>query len=140
MREWICKVTPAGHLPGKERLAIDDCIRGLGGKQIVVKVAQYAKPRSNPQNRYYWGVVIPAITEMFVDAGNYVDHQDVHEFLKLRVGKLAQVFVTKDGEVMKGLGSTAKMTTVKFEEYLTKVRAFAAEYGVQIAEPNEEVA
>ena len=47
--------------------------------------------------------------------------------------------VTPDGEVLKGLGSTAKLSTLEFEIYMEKCRAFAAEHGVAIPLPNEEV-
>ena len=114
-------------------------MRSLAGKRVTIKLSLYRKRRSNNQNAYYWSVIIPAITAMFREYGNNVDGDDVHEFLKLRVGKLAQVFVTPDGEVMKGLGSTTKLSTMEFEVYLEKCRAFAAEHGVAIGLPNEEV-
>lgn len=136
-KTWDFKVTPAGHLPGQVHRELDDLIRGMAGKRMTLKLAPYKKRRSLNQNAYYFGVVIPAITKMFREHGNNVDNDDCHEFLKLRVGKLAQVFVTPEGEVMKGLGSTAKLSTIEFEAYMTKCRAFAAEYGVIIKEPNE---
>ncbi len=139
MKEFTCQITPNGHLPGKERLAFDDLIRSLAGKKVTVRVALYQKKRSNRENRYYWGCVIPLVTQFFRDAGNMVDGDDTHDFLKLRVGKLAQNIVTPDGEVVKTLGSTAKLSTVEFEAYMLRIRAWAAEYGLQIPEPNEEI-
>ncbi len=137
-REWSCLVSAAGRLPGQVHREFDDLVRSLAGKRVTIKLSLYRKKRSSNQNRYYFGVVVKAITEMFRDQGNNVDADDVHEFLKLRVGKLAQVFVTPDGEVLKGLGSTAKLSTQEFEVYMTKCRAFAAEHGVMIPEPNEK--
>jgi hypothetical protein len=137
MKELSFAVTPAGHMPGNEHRQFDDCIRSMAGKRVVVTVKEYKKKRSNPQNRYYFGCVIPLVTKFFRDAGNMVDGDDVHNYLKLRVGKLAQIFVTPDGEVIKSLGSTAKLSTIEFEVYMTNIRAWAAEYGLQIPEPNE---
>ncbi len=137
MREWVCQVSNAGHLPGNTRRELDDLIRGLAGKRIRLKLALYQKKRSSNQNAFYWGVVIPAVTRMFREAGNMVDEEDTHNFLKLRVGKLAQIIVTPDGEVVKSLGSTVKLSTMEFEDYLTKIRAWAAEWGCVIPMPNE---
>ena len=116
-----------------------DAISKLDGKRLVLTLKEQKRLRSSNQNRYYWGVVIPPIVRMFREYGNMVDSQDVHEFLKLKVGKLAMNIVTPDGEVVKSLGSTAKLDTQEMEVYLERVRAFAAEYGVAIPLPNEVV-
>jgi len=49
------------------------------------------------------------------------------------------VFVSPDGEVMKSLGSTTKLSTQEFEVYMENVRAWAAEYGCEIPLPNEDL-
>jgi hypothetical protein len=136
--EWICQVSPAGHLPGQVRRELDDLVRALAGKRIRIKLALYRKQRSTNQNAYLWGVVYPPIVAMFREAGNGVDAEDIHSYLKEHVGKLKQVFVTPDGEVLTGPGSTAKLSTVEMEVYLEKVRAWAAEHGVGIPLPNEQ--
>lgn len=128
-----------GKLPVAVRQRVVATIRQFEGKRIVVTVKEQKKTRSGQQNRYYWSVVVGAVTEMFRDAGNYVDAEDVHDFLKLRVGKLSQVFVSPDGEVLKSLGSTTKLSTQEFEVYLEKIRAWAAGFGVMIPLPHEEV-
>lgn len=114
-----------------------DAIAKMDGKRLILTLKEQKRRRSLNQNSYYWGVVIPPIVRMFREHGNMVDGQDVHEFLKLRVGKLAMNIVTPDGEVVKSLGSTAKLTTMEMEVYLERVRAFAAEYGVAIPLPGE---
>lgn len=42
----------------------------FAGKRVEVTVKQKAKWRSSPQNRYYWGCLIPAVLDALVDAGN----------------------------------------------------------------------
>ncbi len=134
-REWTCTVSNAGHLPGQVRREFDDLIRSLAGKKVVIKVGMYRKKRSLNQNAFYHGVVVPAVTKMFRAAGNYVDEEDVHTFLKMKVGKLSRVIVTPDGEVVKSLGSTTRLSTIEFEEYLTMIRAWAAQWGCEIPMP-----
>jgi hypothetical protein len=128
-----------GRIPSLvwERLA--GAVSRLPGKRFIITLKEQKRKRSVNQNAYYWGVVVAAITQMFRDAGNYVDGEDVHEFLKLRVAKLSRMIVTPDGEVHKSLGSTTKLSTMEFEVYLERVRAWAAEYGCIIPLPNEQV-
>lgn len=138
-REFIAQVSGAGLLPGKTSREIADLIRSMPGKRVRIRVGLYRKKRSSHQNAYYWGVVVPLVTGMFRDAGNYCDEEDVHAFLKLRVGKLSQVIVTPDGEVVKTLGSTARLTTTEFSAYVEMIRAWAAEFGLSIPLPWESV-
>lgn len=107
------------------------------GKRLVLVLKEQKRRRSLNQNSFYWGVVVPAVTGMFREHGNYYDDNDVHEFLKLRVGKLAQNMLMPDGKVVKSLGSTTKLTTQEFEVYVEKIRAWAAGYGLAIPLPNE---
>lgn len=116
-----------------------DAIYRAGDKRLVLTLKEQKAKRSNAQNAYYFGVVVKTVTAFFREHGNYVDELDVHEFLKLRVGKLGQVFVMPDGEVQKGIGSTAKLTKSEFMDYIAKIQAWAAEYGCIIPNPNEVI-
>jgi hypothetical protein len=139
-REWIAQVTPAGHLPGHVRRELDDLVRSLAGKRVVVKLWLYQKQRSSNQNRYMFGVVVKMITDAFREAGNNVDAEDVFAFLKMEVWKITQVFVTPDGEVLKGLGSSRHWTTQEMEARLEQARAWAAQtLGIGIPLPHEEI-
>lgn len=133
--EWTFQVNPTVSVPEQ----VWEALRKMVGKRVTLSLKQYRKTRSTPQNAYYWGVVIPAILAMFRESGNDADAEDVHEFLKMRVGKLAQAYVLPGDKVQRALGSTRKLTTMEFEVYLIKCRAFAAEYGVMIPEPHEEI-
>ncbi|OWK34649.1 recombination protein NinB [Fimbriiglobus ruber] len=128
-----------GRIPSSVWERLGDTVSRLPGKRFVITLKEVKRKRSVSQNAYYWGVVIAEITKMFRDHGNYVDGEDVHEFLKLRVAKLSRMIVTPDGEVHKSLGSTTKLSTMEFEVYLERVRAWAAEYGCIIPLPNEQV-
>lgn len=124
--EFVASVVD-GRLPDRDARRIGEAIRKLDGKRVVVTVAEAKKTRSGQQNRYYWGVVVKLITDTFRDAGNMVNAEDVHDFLKAHVGKLAQVLVTADGEVFRAPGSTTKLTTAEFSDYVEAVRAWAKE-------------
>lgn len=126
-----------GKLPAALWERINGVLRRLEGKTVIISIREQKRRRSNNQNSYYWGVVVELVTQMFRDAGNYADPEDVHDFLKLRVGKLSQVLVMPGGEVVKSLGSTAKLSTTEFELYMDRIRAWAADFGLVIPLPNE---
>jgi len=104
------------------------------GKDVCVSITRGRK-RSSPQNNYYWGVVIPLAWQGLVDLGNDCDEEDVHEYLKERFGKRK---VMQDYTIAE---STTKMTTLEFEEYLERIKRFAAvDLCVNIPDPNYEAA
>jgi transposase len=113
-------------------------IARMEGKRIRVAVSEVKRRRSVNQNAYMWGVVIQMITDVFRDAGNMVDKDDVFDFLKAEVWKLKQVYVTPDGEVLRGPGSTRHWSTHEMESKLEEARAWAAAVmGLSIPLPNE---
>lgn len=130
---------PDGRIPPVILHRLIEAVGKLPGKRFMLTLKEQKRKRSLNQNNYYWGVVVPAVTGMFREHGNYYDDNDVHEFLKLRVGKLAQNMLMPDGEVVKSLGSTAKLTTQEFEVYMERIRAWAAEYGLAVPLPNETI-
>ncbi len=138
MAEVTCKVS-SGSLSESDLQSLAVAIKAYDGKFVTITVRERKRRRSTDANRYYWGVVVPAVTAMFRDAGNNVDDDDVHLFLKLRVGKLSQNIVTPDGEVIKSIRSTKNLTTSEFQDYLAKIMAWAAELGCEIPLPHEHI-
>lgn len=127
-----------GHISEGCRKSIAAALKSLEGKFTKITIEEKKKNRSLSQNAFYWGVVIPAIVNMFNEYGNNVDAEQVHEFLKAEVGKLNQKVILPDGEIKTISGSSAILQTLEFEEYLTKIRAWAAEWGVLLPFPNEQ--
>jgi len=98
----------------------------LEGKPVEVTVKTQTKKRSSSQNRYYWGVVIPLISE---STGYTLD--EAHEAIKLK-------FLRIHGDKLDSVGSTKKLSTKEFEDTMEEIRAFAInELSVYIPEPNE---
>lgn len=139
MNSFTCTVA-GGRLPEQTSIKVASVIRSLEGKQITISVQEHKRKRSNQANAYLWGVVYPAMVAAFREHGNMVDSEDVHLFCKLHVAKLKQVIVTPDGEILHSVGSTAKLTTTEFMDYVTAVKAWAKEVlGIDVPEPNEAI-
>jgi hypothetical protein len=94
-----------------------------GEVEIIIRSPR--KKRSNDQNEYYWGVVL----KLIADQTGHTD-EEVHEHLKWR-------FLRKHGR-LETVKSTTKLSTIEFEEYLSKVRQFASgELNIYVPLPNE---
>lgn len=106
----------------------------------MVKITNKNK-RSNNQNAYYHGVVLPIILQGLKEVGyNEVKTvNDAHEVLKYLFLK-KQIPNVNTGEVITTLGSTARLTTIEFMEFIEQIQQWAAEYlNVQILAPNEQL-
>ena len=103
-----------------------DYLKSLGEKSVEIIVRKIIRIRSNNQNRYYWGVVVP----LLVNATGYTT-EEMHEALKM-------LFLKDLTRKIPTLRSTADLTTTEFEDYLGKVRMWAAqELSCVIPDPNE---
>lgn len=103
-------------------------LRSFEGKPVAISVknAPKTKPRSLEQNAYYWGVVLPLIGQ----TTGYLP-EEVHEALKWK-------FLRQQGAKLDRIISTTALDTIDFEQYLEKVRLWAAqELQIVIPLPNE---
>lgn len=85
------------------------------------------KRRTIQENRYYWGVVIPLVFEGLRDAGfeKIIDKDDAHSVCK----SLFLKEVEEHGEIrIEKAGSTKKLTTNQFEDYLQNITIWAYDY------------
>lgn len=114
-----------------QKKIISSALRKREGQEVRLTIGQRTKERSNAQNRYMWGVVYTMIA---AETGHSTE--EIHEFMKSML--LPRCFVkisTKEQEITK---STSTLSTYEMEEYLEKVRAFAAsELNLQIPLPHE---
>jgi hypothetical protein len=101
-------------------------LRSLEGKEIQVVVGTVKKNRSNNENRYYWGVVIKILSE---HTGYSTD--EMHDALRM-------LFLIEREKQIPSIKSTATLSTVEFEHYLSQIRLWAStEMNCYIPEPNE---
>lgn len=135
--EYTCRVTPDGRLPGATRQALAGILSGLAGKQVQVRVKPFKKKRSQPQNAFYFGVVVPLVRQMFTDAGNSISLDETHEFIKEHVWKHLKQVTLPDGEVMEVPDTSTNLCTMDWEVNIEKTRAWAAQFGLEIPFPNE---
>ena len=132
-------ITPItnGNVSEPARKAIKQVLRNFEGKTVRIEISQNRKKRSCKQNAFYFGVVLPIVSRMFNESGNDANQETIHTFLKGNIGGMKKAIVSPDGEVLWQVESSVKMSTADFEEWLEKIRAWAAPFGVEIPFPNE---
>lgn len=128
------------------------------GERLKITIEKVYKKRSNSQNRYYWGVVVPLVKDGLYEVG-YVEvetmtNEDIHEYLKnlcftedmkaeIRELSGSEFTLTskETGEIMPvDILTTTKLTTTLYMVYLENIKRFAAEYlGVSIPDPGEQI-
>ncbi len=88
--------------------------------------------RSQAQNKYYWGVIVPTLASEF---GYFKD--EMHELLRKKfLGYTKENPLT--GEMEMFAMSTTKLSTAEMEIYLENIRTWAlSEFSVYLPLPNE---
>ena len=104
------------------------------GTRFDIIIRKHNSKRSDDQNRYYWGTVIPIIADYF----GYDSAEDCHEDLKMKFNPVESKL--QPGKIIGG--STAKMDTVEFysdeSSYVSRICRWAAvEYGLYIPPPKK---
>ena len=137
-----------GRINDTGRLVIDKYDRPMflnliskeRNKEVVVRVVLSGKIRSNEQNRYYHGVVVPLIQSAMVETtGEVLTREEVHQFLKMQCNWREHVNAST-GVCLKVPHTTTDLSTVEFEDYMERCRMFAAEYlDTVIPLPNEQL-
>ena len=108
------------------RTDVDKYISSLIGQRVEVIIRKPKTSRSTLQNNYYWGVVV----ELLSNELSY-DQDEMHEILKYK-------FLQSNAMGMPYIKSTTRLSTGEFEEYLSKIKRWAAEFlNIVVPDPIE---
>lgn len=124
----------------RNKAKILQAIKSFDGKEIEIIIKRKRKSRSNPQNAYYFGVIIPITQRAINDEwGEIWSIQKTHEFLKNMF--LYEERTNHDtSEIIKIPKSTTENSTLEQEMYHTQIRNFLLEwFNVDIPLPNEHI-
>jgi len=129
-------VDDGGKMQIHGRISFVEDVRHFTGKAIEIIVRVQGR-RSNIQNAYYWAGIIPIIQRGMKDMGVVISKEQTHDLLKYKF--LLIEYVTGDGEVIKSIGSTRKLSKEEFAEYIDEISRWAQEYlNITIPQPNEQ--
>lgn len=125
-----------GKLFIRNRREFDQALTQMrDGLQVEIAVTRLRATRSPQANAYYWGVVLQALSD---HTGYTVD--ELHDICKAKCLPKKLAVNNGNGEVVGEFilgGSTRKLDTTEFYEYVERVRQWAAELDCYIPDPNE---
>lgn len=124
-----------GRLNLTERDKFTAALGGWRDGAVKLVVTYLYGKRSNPQNAYYWAVVVPLIREgMEESMGESITDEEVHEWLKQQFNP--RPIRTTNGHTFTLPGDTKSLDTAEFAAYLERCRQFAADtLGIDIPDP-----
>lgn len=111
--------------------------KSLKNGRYLAEINSYNK-RSNQQNRYYFGLVVPMIQKSINDLGHDFTKEEIHEWLKDKFN-LKEVVNFNTGEYDYIPQSTTRLNKSDFSEYVDKIQRFAAEFlTLEIPDPGTQ--
>lgn len=136
----LISVPTEGEISLFKKKEIGLALNEFRGKNCIVTIERKYNQRSNNQNRFFHGVVIPIIQQGLIDAGWNEAKSEAwtKEFVKDRVLK-KEFYNEKTGEVTIIPGKTSELTTVEFNDMIAEIQMWAAEYlGIEIPDPETQ--
>ena len=125
----------------RNRNLVLNAIKSFNDKDVVITFTKPKKSRSNSQNSFYWGVVLPLIQKGLLDAtGELRSNDNIHYNILLPLFAPTNEIINIDtGECINERLTSSEMTTTQFCEYIIEIQKWAAEFlGIDIPSPNEE--
>jgi len=130
----------------RNRKTLTDAIQAFEGKEVLITIERKRSKRSNEQNRYYWGLVIPLIQDRLNELGHRYTKDQTHENLKMWMADyapdvmLTEITLPDTGQTLTSVKSTTELTTSGFMEYKAAIQQWAVEMlGLDIPDPEEQL-
>ena len=124
----------------RNRNIVLDAINSFEGKDLLITFEKLIKKRSNNQNAYYWGVLIPILQNCFREHwGEIWSKEKAHDFCKMQFNFIERINEST-GEIVRVPKSTTENTTTAQEELHSEIRNFIFEwFDVNVPLPNEGI-
>lgn len=124
----------------RNRNIVLEAIKSFEGKEVLITLEKVTKQRSNSQNAYYWGVLIPILLNCIKESwGEIWSKEKTHDFCKMQFNFIERINEST-GEIVRVPKSTTENTTTAQEELHSEIRNFIFEwFNVQVPLPNESI-
>jgi hypothetical protein len=107
------------------------------GKRIEITLRRYSDRRTNPQNRFYWGVLLPMIANYARELGEDVTKEEWHEYY-VQKGYFGWEAKIINGEEVRLPRRSPEALTIDFNEVFQRLQREWAQRGLYLPDPNEE--
>ena len=116
----------------------ESAVNSFEGQRVKTTIEKFVQKRTNPQNAYFHGVVIPICNQGFNDLGHRFNAKKTKENLKKLF--LKEDLPLKDGLFIESVKGTSELSTEEMAAFIEQVKQFAAEFlGVYIPDANEQL-
>jgi hypothetical protein len=124
----------------RNRNIVLDAINSFEGKDLLITFEKVVKKRSNNQNAYYWGVLIPILQSCIKNSwGEIWSKEKSHDFCKMQFNFIERIN-ENTGEILRVPKSTTENTTTTQEELHIEIKNFISEwFDVNVPLPNENL-
>ena len=124
----------------RNRNIVLDAIKSFNGCDVVLTIDKVKKKRSNNQNRFYWGCLIPLMQQGAKDIwGETWSIDKAHQHLSKKF-VFHESVNQKNGVITQTHKSTTELTTTDWEVYVTEIRIYLLEdFDIDAPEPNQEI-
>ena len=69
-----------GKLIFRSKHILTGYLKENAGKKVIASFSEDRKKRSDLQNQYYWGIVVPLVKSAINDLGNTYTTENIHDF------------------------------------------------------------
>ena len=107
------------------------------GQDMVIRVSVHKKSRTDKQNRYYWGVIIPTIIHYLCDIdGAKHDPLIIHQYHLQRVLRIEVNTISVLGQPVIDMrkAESSKLSIDEFNVFIEKIMQHWSEKGLVIPE------
>lgn len=135
----IISTVENGNLKRNRKL-IKDAISSFEGREIEITLQRKRKTRSNPQNNFLWGAVLPLVQHGLAEScGEIRDAQSIYRNILLPLfAPVREVINTETGEVLSERITSSEMSTTEFCQFIMEIQKWSAEFlGVVIPDPGQ---
>jgi hypothetical protein len=124
----------------RNKKSVLDALNSFNGNDFKMILELPKKKRSNNQNRFYWGVLIPLMQLGAKDLWGEVWSIDkAHKHLSSKF-VFHESINERTGEITQTPKSTTELTTTGWEVFMTEVRIYLLEdFDIDAPEPNQEM-
>ena len=122
----------------RNRTLVLQAIKSFNNTDVVLTFDKPKRKRSNSQNSYYWGLLLPLMRTGAKDLWGEVWSSDkAHKHLSNKF-VFHESINEKTGEITQTPKSTTELTTTGWEVYMTEIRIYLLEdFDINAPEPNE---
>lgn len=139
MKYEIYSTVKNGKIQQNKNILID-AINSFEGKVILITIEKRKNKRTNLQNAYFHGIVLPLVFFALKDIGYAMPLEDVKDLLKLKFLKVPLFINENTGEITEKIKKTSELTTNEFMEFIENIQRWGAEtLNIDIPSPNENL-